>query len=95
LTTKNTPRAYFTTKIPELSTETRAEHRENIAKRLSDYGLTQVWLIARLAVKGINTNKSEMSSILHGTRIGSKVDAIMIMSLKILDDYARYFTDST
>ncbi len=81
-------------KLQELTAEKRAENRTTISNLLSEYRLTQVWLIQKLAENGIITNKSEMSSILHGTRCGSKVDAILIISLKILNIYGRYYTNS-
>ena len=51
--------------------------RENIRSRLKKHQLTQVWLINQLGLRGIVTDKTEMSSVLAGTRSGSKADAII------------------
>lgn len=45
--------------------------RENIRSRLKKHQLTQVWLINQLGLRGIVTDKTEMSSVLAGTRSGS------------------------
>lgn len=59
--------------------------RENIRSRLKKHQLTQVWLINQLGLRGIVTDKTEMSSVLAGTRSGSKADAIIELSHDILD----------
>ena len=61
--------------------------REDIRSRLKKHQLTQVWLINQLGLKGIVTDKTEMSSVLAGTRSGSKADAIIELSHDILDKY--------
>lgn len=48
--------------------------REDIRSRLKKHQLTQVWLINQLGLRGIVTDKTEMSSVLAGTRSGSKAD---------------------
>ena len=60
--------------------------RENIRSRLKKHQLTQVWLINQLGLRGIVTDKTEMSSVLAGTRSG-KADAIIELSYDILDKY--------
>lgn len=45
---------------------------------------TQNWLISELAGKGIITNCSELSGVLHGVRRGPKVDRILEASKEIL-----------
>ena len=50
--------------------------------------LTNAWLINRLEEKGINTEKSEMSSVLRGVRKGAKAESIIKTSVKILKYYA-------
>lgn len=61
--------------------------RENIRSRLKKHQLTQVWLINQLGLRGIVTDKTEMSSVLARTRSGSKADAIIELSHDILDKY--------
>lgn len=61
--------------------------REDIRSRLKKHQLTQVWLINQLGLRGIVTDKTEMSSVLAGTRSGSKADVIIELSHDILDKY--------
>ena len=63
------------------------EERENIRERLEKHKLSYVWLIGQLALRGIVTDKTEMSSVISGTRNGTKADAIVDLSLDILDKY--------
>lgn len=63
------------------------EERENIRKRLKKHKLSYVWLIGQLALRGIVTDKTEMSSVISGTRNGTKADAIIELSIDILDKY--------
>lgn len=53
------------------------EERENIRERLKKHKLSYVWLIGQLALRGIVTDKTEMSSVISGTRNGTKADAII------------------
>lgn len=54
---------------------------------LFENGLTQVWLIGKLRERGIVTDKTEMSSVLKGTRVGNKADLILQTSVEILNEY--------
>lgn len=63
------------------------EERENIRERLKKNKLSYVWLIGQLALRGIVTDKTEMSSVISGTRNGTKADAIIELSIDILDKY--------
>lgn len=53
---------------------------------LAACGRTQVWLIGELRLRGILTDKTEMSSVLSGTRIGPKADRILTTSAEILKE---------
>lgn len=64
------------------------EEREKIRLMLYRNTLTNAWLINRLEEKGINTEKSEMSSVLRGVRKGAKAESIIKTSVKILKYYA-------
>ena len=57
--------------------------RENIRSRLKKHQLTQVWLINQLGLRGIVTDKTEMSSVLAGTRSGSKASTELISVLSV------------
>lgn len=63
------------------------EEGHKIRVRLTKYCLTQVWLIGKLRSRGIITDKSELSSVLSGTRHGYKADVMLKTVTDILDDY--------
>ena len=72
------------------------EERERLRVRLKDglvaHCLTQVWLIQQLQNVGLTTDKSELCSILAGTRSGPKVDEILVESDRVMtayDDFLR------
>ena len=53
------------------------EERENIRERLRKHSLSYVWLISQLRMRGIVTDKTEMSSVISGVRNGAKADSII------------------
>lgn len=61
-----------------------------IRDRLVKHNLTFVWLINRLEMRGIKTDKSEMSSVISGARSGPKAEQIITESEKILDEYDAF-----
>lgn len=63
------------------------EERDRIRLMLYRNTLTNVWLINRLEEKGINTEKTEMSSVLRGVRKGAKAESIINSSIEILENY--------
>lgn len=63
------------------------EKRDKIRVGLLKNNLTQVWLINRLSQRGVDVDKSTMSSILAGTSKGYKSQFAIDESIKILDDY--------
>lgn len=65
------------------------DDRTLIRRKLQDNHLTSVWLINQLDYCGINTNKTEMTNILSGSRKGPKVDEIIRVSLDILERYEK------
>ena len=65
--------------------------RDAIRDRLKHNKLTCVWLIQQLRERGIITEKTELSSVLAGTRNGAKVDAIIKTAQYILDEYEEGF----
>lgn len=62
----------------------------DIRGRLVKHNLTFVWLINRLEMRGIKTDKSEMSSVISGARSGPKAEQIIQESEKILDEYEAF-----
>lgn len=63
------------------------EEGRRIRVSLAEIGKTQVWLINKLRERGITTDKTEMSSVLSGTRHGSKADTMLKTSAEILKEY--------
>ena len=62
----------------------------NIRERLIKHSLTFTWLINQLERKGIAVDKSEMSSVISGTRKGPKAEQIIRESAAILDEYEAF-----
>ena len=65
--------------------------RDDVRNRLKKHSLTQVWLIQQLGLRGIVTDKTELSSVLAGTRNGAKAEAIVDLAHDILDKYEDGF----
>jgi len=65
------------------------EERESIRARLQRHKLSYVWLIGQLALRGVVTDKTEMSSVISGTRKGLKAETIIDLANDILDDYEK------
>lgn len=81
----------FSYEAPPNEQEDR-QKRDNIKKLLTENSLTQVWLINRLEEEGLETDKTELSSVLSGCRKGAKAEAILSLSESIL---ARYIDGMT
>ena len=67
------------------------DERRAIRNRLGDNRLTFVWLIDQLHMRGIVTDKTELSSVFAGTRNGPKAESIVATSAQILDEYESKF----
>ena len=66
------------------------ELRESIKTRLVNNTLTQVWLINRLEDEGLSTDKTELSSVLAGTRHGAKAETLLKFADSILSRYEEH-----
>ena len=66
--------------------------RNDVREHLERNNLSFVWLINRLADKGIAVDKTEMSSMIAGTRKGPKAESVIRESIIILDDYEKKFS---
>ena len=75
--------------VVPLTADERKAIAGEIRTRIANSSLTYVWLIHRLSVEGVLTDKFEMSATLSGTRVGPKADEILHRSLSILTDYER------
>ena len=65
--------------------------REELRERLNRNHLSYVWLIDQLRRRNVATDKTEMSSVVAGTRSGKKAETILSVSLEILDSYEKEF----
>lgn len=64
---------------------------ERVREMLRRNGLKYDWLINNLKEKEIKTEKTELSSVLHGVRKGPKAESIIDASLEILEQYEQVF----
>lgn len=60
---------------------------DKIRTRISNNRLSHTWLIYQLHRRGIETDKTEFSGFLAGTRKGPKADQVIGMATEILDNY--------
>ena len=65
--------------------------RDELREKLARNHLSYVWLIDQLRRKNVVTDKTEMSSVVAGTRNGKKAEIIISVSLDILDSYEKEF----
>lgn len=84
------PDNFFDTPYVEMSEEEQTRLRLHIKHKLAEFGLTQVWLIQQLGRANVPTDKSEISSILAGTRNGAKAETLLKMSESIIAAYAKF-----
>ena len=66
------------------------EERTQILWLLQKNNLTQTWLINRLADKGIEVCKTNLSDILRGVRRNETSEKVITASLEILEDYEKW-----
>ena len=62
------------------------EPGQSVKTSLCQRGLTQKRLIEMLGERGIDTDKTELSSVLAGRRAGPKARMIITVSQEILQD---------
>lgn len=67
------------------------EKRAFIREKLGKHSLSQIWLINELEERGIVTEKTELSSIIKGTRRGPKAEKIIDASAEILTEYENKY----
>ena len=65
------------------------EERDCVRMMLYQNTLTNAWLVNRLEEKGVNTEKTELSSVLRGVRKGKKAESIINTALSILEFYEK------
>lgn len=65
------------------------EERVDIRERLRKHNLSYVWLITQLRMRGVVTDKTEMSSVVAGARNGAKAEKIIQTATAVLDSYEQ------
>lgn len=65
------------------------EERIDIRFRLQKYNLSYTWLISQLRMRGVTTDKTEMSSVISGVRRGPKAERIIQTAVAVLDSYEQ------
>lgn len=60
---------------------------DRIRTRISTNRLSHTWLIYQLHRRGIETDKTEFSGFLAGTRKGPKAEMVIAAASEILDHY--------
>jgi len=63
--------------------------RTDIRFRLQKHNLSYVWLISQLRLRGVVTDKTEMSSVISGARSGPKAERIIQTAAAVLDSYEQ------
>lgn len=82
--------------VQPLSDAELAAMSTEIKDMLGDMRLTQVWLVQKLAEAGMQTDKSELCSILSGTRKGAKCTTVLWLSAEILkEERSKYGRSET
>lgn len=84
------PGDFYETPYKEMPIEEQTRLRFDVKRKLAEFGLTQVWLIQQLGRAGVPSDKSEMSSILAGTRNGAKAETLLRMSKSIIAAYEKF-----
>lgn len=59
--------------------------RTDIRFRLQKHNLSYVWLISQLRLRGVVTDKTEMSSVISGARSGPKAERIIQTAAAVQD----------
>lgn len=54
-----------------------------------------MWLINELAKRNIRTDKTEMSSVIAGTRTGPKADLLIKTAREIINEYKERCNDGS
>ena len=65
--------------------------RDRVRVSISNNRLSYSWILFQLHLKGIETDKTELSSVLAGTRKGAKAESIVAAAIDILEYYEKCF----
>lgn len=67
------------------------DEKKSLRYRLQEYHLSYSWLIDMMGKKGMEVDKSTLSSAVNGTIKGERVGKILEMAHSVLDEYeAKY-----
>lgn len=70
------------------------EDRGCLRSRLQENNLTYTWLINVLKLRGLEVDKTTLSSAVNGTITGPRVAKILDNSHQVLDEYEQKFLRS-
>ena len=73
----------------------KMETRVSLRSRLQDNHLNYSWLIYALKLRGVEVDKSTLSSAVNGTISGPRVPKIMEASHFVLDEYEKFMRSIT
>lgn len=62
--------------------------------RLLDLHLSYAWLIDQMRRRGTEVDKSTLSSAVNGTITGERVETILTLGNKIVDEYEKKYLGS-
>lgn len=65
------------------------EERVLLKARLMQNHLTNSWLVAQLAKRGIEVSGTHLSKFITGARTGDTAESVIRESLAILDEYEK------
>lgn len=69
------------------------DKRVTLRNRLQDYNLSYSWLIVGMRRKGLNVEKSTLSSVMSGVIVGERAEKILESANVVLDEYAMLYLD--
>lgn len=69
------------------------DKRVTLRNRLQDYNLSYSWLIVSMRRKGLNVEKSTLSSVMSGVIVGERAEKILESANVVLDEYAMLYLD--
>lgn len=67
------------------------DERKQLRMKMVEYHLSYTWLIGIMRSRGLEVDKSTLSSVVNGTICGPRAEKIMSLALEILKDYEQDF----
>ena len=80
------PRTYWMKSLPPEQYAEEIKRRDALFAKVKALGIKHVELIRRMEERGLRTSKQELSGVLHGSRHGRKVDAMLDLIEEIVEE---------